>query len=538
MKLSRQLVLTMGGALGLFAVATLISIAAQLKTAAQLDELIDRYQAELIAVNQLGDAAMKSSTAIRSFFVDPANPAAQQVLAATPAEFDAARVRLAALVAHDAEARARLEKIVALRATQQRMQAEIAQYIDNGQLDVAREKINTEEAVRAWAPMSAELDAWARAARERMQAKRDEQQAANRAAVAIAATLAGVALLAGLLLGRRLVRAVMGQIGGEPAAARAAMQALASGDLARPIPLAAHDRHSLLANVESTRGSLAAMIRELREHAEDLEREASGMSGTADRLSLGVRTQTDAAASMASAIEQMSTSVNQVAGSAHAASELAQTAGGRAASGSAVILGVGGEIDQVAATIRRAAERIDALGGEADRISSIVAVIREIADQTNLLALNAAIEAARAGESGRGFAVVADEVRKLAERTGQATGEIGTMIAGTQASAREAVDTMQTAVRQVEAGVANARAAGQAIGEIHSANRQLEHVAGEISLALQEQSLASQDIARNVERIVQMAHSSNESAGLSAGAARRVEDVARGLKRNVERFSL
>ncbi|GLS05603.1 hypothetical protein GCM10007860_27600 [Chitiniphilus shinanonensis] len=199
---------------------------------------------------------------------------------------------------------------------------------------------------------------------------------------------------------------------------------------------------------------------------------------------------------------------------------------------------MGGEIDQVAATIRRAAERIDALGGEADRISSIVAVIREIADQTNLLALNAAIEAARAGESGRGFAVVADEVRKLAERTGQATGEIGTMIAGTQASAREAVDTMQTAVRQVEAGVANARAAGQAIGEIHSANRQLEHVAGEISLALQEQSLASQDIARNVERIVQMAHSSNESAGLSAGAARRVEDVARGLKRNVERFSL
>ncbi|WP_187360054.1 methyl-accepting chemotaxis protein [Chitinolyticbacter meiyuanensis] len=538
MTLSKQMAFSLGGAFILFTIATLLALGALLKTSTELDDFVEHYQAELIAVNALEEAASRSSTAIRSFFVDPANPAAMTILKAVPAEFDAARAQLAKLVAGDAAGEARLQKVVALRGLQQKMQDEIALYIDNGQLDVAREKINTEEAVKASQPLTAELNAWASEARQRVAERHGEQKRANATALTLSALLTIAAIVVGLVLGLRIQRTVMGQLGGDPADVRRAMQALAEGNLANRVTVKTGDRSSVMATVEEVRQRLADMIRSLRENALDLDREAERMSSTASQLSSGVRTQTDAAASMAAAIEEMSVSVNHVSDNAASAHQLADDAGRRAEAGNRVITRVGGEIDQVATTITAAAQRIDELGSEADRISSIVAVIKEIADQTNLLALNAAIEAARAGETGRGFAVVADEVRKLAERTGRATQEIGEMIATTQSRSREAVGTMQSAVAQVTAGVAGAREAGAAIGEIQSGQHELEAVANDISLALKEQSSASQDIARNVERIVQMAHASSQAAEDSSGAARRLQALAHDLGSSVQRFTL
>ncbi len=103
--------------------------------------------------------------------------------------------------------------------------------------------------------------------------------------------------------------------------------------------------------------------------------------------------------------------------------------------------------------ISHSAATIGELQQSTAEIDHIVLVIKEIADQTNLLALNAAIEAARAGESGRGFAVVADEVRKLAERTRNATMQIGGMIEGVQAQADRAVTAMQSGMGELEAGL-------------------------------------------------------------------------------------
>ncbi|KLV06921.1 hypothetical protein ABT56_07130 [Photobacterium aquae] len=181
-------------------------------------------------------------------------------------------------------------------------------------------------------------------------------------------------------------------------------------------------------------------------------------------------------------------------------------------------------------------DKLAKLDQQAEDIHSIVEVIKDIADQTNLLALNAAIEAARAGDQGRGFAVVADEVRKLSERTATATIEIGTMIASIQTDTKDASDMMHHAVIGVDESTRFADQANESLENFKTNISKVSDGMAEITLLVNEQAKASEDLALNVTSLSEKADENKESTRCSVLEVNQLKGKADQLKDVVSLF--
>ena len=318
---------------------------------------------------------------------------------------------------------------------------------------------------------------------------------------------------------------------------REGSQKLASGDLTAHIDLKARDELRFVAGsfneMASAMRELIGSIKDNSDHVADSARNLVASSG---QIHVASQCQSDAASSMAAAVEEMTVGIENIARNAGEADMLAKHSGDLSRQGGEIVASVVAEISAIADSEAMSARTIEELGERSGQISAIVGVIGDIAAQTNLLALNAAIEAARAGEQGRGFAVVADEVRKLAERTANSTKEISEMVQAIQHGTRGAVEGMEQGVVRVNEGVLRAQRAGEAMGSIREAASQVLSTVAEISHALREQSVASAEIAKQVTMIARMAEENGTAVGSNHQTASRLGDLANTLLGNVSRF--
>jgi len=243
----------------------------------------------------------------------------------------------------------------------------------------------------------------------------------------------------------------------------------------------------------------------------------------------GAGVQRERAAETATAMDEMNATVSEVARHAVSAADSAEMAKEEAQGGSRVVEEVISAILEVENDAKLLKSSMEQLGVQAEEIGKVLTVIEDIADQTNLLALNAAIEAARAGEAGRGFAVVADEVRKLAEKTMQATSEVGAAIGSIQDGAQESVRATEMAVESVERSTGLAHRSGEALERIVAEADATADRVRSIAAAAEQQSAASEEINRATLEVSRISQDTDEEMQSATSAVGELSDLAESL---------
>ncbi|WWG79319.1 methyl-accepting chemotaxis protein [Pseudomonas poae] len=318
-----------------------------------------------------------------------------------------------------------------------------------------------------------------------------------------------------------------------------ATQLIAQGDLSTRIPVRGNDEMADVGN------ALNAMVQAFSASLTQVERSSQSVSEAAMRMGVSIdlakrsmNVQQSETEQVATAINEMTASVADVAqnteGAAHAAGHASQSS----VAGLAKMQETRVTIEALAEEVERSAQKVSALAQHSQQIGGVIEVIRNIADQTNLLALNAAIEAARAGEQGRGFAVVADEVRTLASRTQNSTEEIRTIIQELQLATSAAVEQMKSGKLRAQACLESAQEASTSLDAINDGVEQIVGMNTQIASAAVQQHAVSEDINRNVTEIRNGSITLMEGIEDNAATAQELSLLAGELRTVVSRFKL
>lgn len=310
-------------------------------------------------------------------------------------------------------------------------------------------------------------------------------------------------------------------------------------DLSQVVSIQANDEvgamgHAFNQMIAKFRGSLQAVA----EVTGRLGQVSDQVSSVADDTLQQIVQQRMETEQVASAMHEMSATVQEVAGHAAQTAQASQNADSATREGVAVAARASEAIAMLIGEIENAAQVVGRVQADSSSISEVLGVITSIAEQTNLLALNAAIEAARAGEQGRGFAVVADEVRTLAARTQNSTGEIQQMIQRLHEAVADAVQAMEDARQRAGQSVSHVEETSQGLNSIAIEVAGINDMNLQIAAAAEEQSAVAEEINRNVANISAAADGTSRGATATHEQSEVLVELAAELRGLVSQFKL
>ena len=316
-------------------------------------------------------------------------------------------------------------------------------------------------------------------------------------------------------------------------------QGVASGDLTAQISVSGKDEPARLQQaLKDMQENLRDTIRQIAESSNQLASASEELSCVTEDATRGLSQQNQEIEQAATAVNQMTVAVEEVASNAVATSQASRESDRIAQHGREQVQQTVLSIEALATDVTDNVTQVEDLAQKVYGISKVLDVIRSIAEQTNLLALNAAIEAARAGDAGRGFAVVADEVRALAHRTQQSTREIEQMIGGIQQGTDQAVSSMQQSNTRARSTLDIAKSAGTALEAIASAFTLINERNLIIASASEQQAAVAREVDRNLMNIRDLAHQTSAGANQTSAASQELSRLAVGLNTMVARFSV
>lgn len=341
--------------------------------------------------------------------------------------------------------------------------------------------------------------------------------------ILLVATLVAVVTIGSVI---RPIRALM-----------AFMTALGEGNLTKRVDIQRNDEIGLLFHAsQKTSDNLRALVGQLSSGIDQLSENSASMADHAQRSHKGLTEQKMETDQVATATQEMSVSIQEVAAHATSAAEAVgacdqQTTLGSQRIDQTIVLS-----SQLAQTVTQARSQIQTVKEECDQIDAIIDLIADVAQQTNLLALNAAIESARAGEAGRGFSVVADEVRSLSLRTQDATEKVYRLVKQLQTKASEALLQMNENTTLSEACQTEATQAQAAFNQVREAVGVIRNMNHQIASAVAEQSVVAEDISQRLVHIQEASDEALNASEQSLTSAEQLNTLGTGLHEGAHRF--
>ncbi len=314
------------------------------------------------------------------------------------------------------------------------------------------------------------------------------------------------------------------------------LQEVADGDLTIQATVSEDITGAIADSVNYTVEELRGLVGRVTRVAEQV----TSASDQAQNISVGLldasQKQSREIQETGQAVLTMAAQITDVSRSANQSAEVARQSVSAAEQGARAVENAIKGMNEIREQIQETSKRIKRLGESSQEIGEITELISDITEQTNVLALNAAIQAASAGEAGRGFSVVAEEVQRLAERSTEATKQIGALVRTIQTDTHDAVAAMEKSTQGVVEGARLSDAAGAALSDIRHVSNQLAELIQGISAATEAQASSASGVAQNIQNILSVTEQTQEGTQLTARSIHELSRLAEELKSSVSRF--